>query len=500
MNNNQEEIKDGLNPLGEGAPSSASTPEVEGVVADVSGDTPRVDDTVSRAEVTNVFLRIWRNLKEFMHGRFDLHGDSASQALVVEEIRKGIDFKGTTLWVLMFAVFIASLGLNVNSTAVIIGAMLISPLMGPIIGIGLSLGINDFDMLKTAWRNFLLMVVVSLITSTLYFFVSPISTAQSELLARTSPTTYDVLIAFFGGLAGMVAQTRKDRAVTVVSGVAIATALMPPLCTAGYGLSTGNFNFFLGAIYLFTINAVFIALATYLVVLFLRYDKKTILDPVQQKRNNRYITIIIILVGVPSIIFGADIVRRTTFEENVDRYVAKVFQFNRTMIVDYQKEFHYEGKTSRVEIRLVGEPLSEDVIDNARAQMEDYGLHRTELIVKQADSDDKMDISKLQKSYADIIDEKNTQIRELRGRLASLTTIDTLSGADISRELALVTENVGSVSLSKHTTYAEGKPQGTMVVAIVKRADRWKPIDVEKIRMWLSVRTKNGNVKVIEEE
>lgn len=454
---------------------------------------------ISERDVKNVLVRIWNGTKAFMHGRFDLKEDSAPQQEVVENVRKGIDFKGMNLWILMFAVFVASLGLNVNSTAVIIGAMLISPLMGPITGIGLSLGINDFEMLKAAWRNFLLMVIVSLVTSTVYFIVSPISTAQSELLARTSPTTYDVLIAFFGGLAGMVAQTRKDKAVTVVSGVAIATALMPPLCTAGFGIATGNLQFFLGALYLFTINAVFIAVATYLVVLLLRYDKKTILDPVRQKKNNRYITIIIILVGVPSLLFGAHIVRRTSFEENVDRYISKVFQFNRTMIVDYTKDFHYDGKKSKVEIRLVGEPLSNDVIDNARAQMDDYGLYKTELIVKQADSDEKLDIGKLQKSYADIIDEKNNQIRELRGRLSSLTAIDTLSGADISRELSLVTSNIGSISLSKHTTYADGKAEGTSVVAIVKAADDSEPIDLEKIRMWLSVRTKNGNVKVIRE-
>ncbi len=452
-----------------------------------------------RFDILGFVKRLWRGARLFMHGRFDLREDSAPQAEVVEGISKGVDFRGTNLWVLMFAVFIASLGLNVNSTAVIIGAMLVSPLMGPITGIGLSLGINDFEMLKTSWRNFLLMVAVSLITSTIYFFISPISTAQSELLARTSPTTYDVLIAFFGGLAGMVAQTRKDKAMTVVSGVAIATALMPPLCTAGFGIATGSFNFFFGALYLFTINAVFIAVATYLVVLFLRYEKKTILDPVQQKKNTRYISFVIILVGVPSILLGAQIVRRTTFEENVDRYVSKVFQFNRTMIVDYSKEFHYEDDLSRVEIRLVGEPLSEDVIDNARAQMDDFGLHKTELIVKQADSDDKMDISKLQSSYADIIEEKNNQIRELRGRLSSLTAIDTLSGADISRELALVTSNVGSVSLSKHTTYNNGTAEGTSVVAVVKPADEKEPLDLEKIRMWLSVRTKSGNVKVIKE-
>ncbi|MBO7300208.1 MAG: DUF389 domain-containing protein [Tidjanibacter sp.] len=454
---------------------------------------------IADEQVQNVLSRVWSNLKNFMHGRFDLKEGSAPQEEVVESVRKGIDFRGTNLWVLMFAVFIASLGLNMNSTAVIIGAMLVSPLMGPITGIGLSLGINDFDMLKTAWRNFLLMVVVSLVTSTFYFFISPISTAQSELLARTSPTTYDVLIAFFGGLAGMVAQTRKDKAVTVVSGVAIATALMPPLCTAGFGLSTGNLNYLLGALYLFTINAVFIAVAAYLVVLLLRYEKKTILDPERQKKNTRYITIVLVLVGVPSLLFAANIVRRTAFEENVDRYVNKVFQFNRTMIVDYTKEFHYDGDASRVEVRLVGDPLSEDTIDNARAQMESYGLHKTELVVKQANSDEKLDIGKLQKSYADIIEDKNTQIRELRGRLSSLTAIDTLSGADISRELALVTENIGTVSLSKHITYNNGQAEGTSVVAVVKPADENEPIDLEKIRMWLSVRTKNGNVKVIKE-
>ncbi len=455
-------------------------------------DRPRID-------LLAMLRRIVKNTRQFMHGRFDLREGSAPQAEVIEEVRKGIDFKGTNLWVLMFAVFIASLGLNVNSTAVIIGAMLVSPLMGPITGIGLSLGINDFEMLKASWRNFLLMVAVSLITSTIYFFISPISTAQSELLARTSPTTYDVLIAFFGGLAGMVAQTRKDKAMTVVSGVAIATALMPPLCTAGFGIATGNFNFFFGALYLFTINAVFIAVATYLVVLFLRYEKKTILDPVQQKKNTRYITLVIILVGVPSILLGAQIVRRTTFEENVDRYVSKVFQFNRTMIVDYSKEFHYEGDLSRVEIRLVGEPLSEDVIDNARAQMDDFGLHKTELIVKQADSDERLDISKLQNSYADIIDEKNNTIRRLEQRLATVTPIDTLSGADISRELAIAVENVGSVSLSKHTAYNNGSAEGVRVVAIVRAIDPAEPIDLEKVRQLLAVRTKSNDIKVIQE-
>ena len=191
------------------------------------------------------------SLRRFLRDRFDLGEDGALQDEVVDNICRGVDFRGTNLWVLIFATFVASLGLNVNSTAVIIGAMLISPLMGPIMGMGLSVGINDFDLLKRSVRNFGFMVLVSILTSTLYFVVSPLSGAQSELLARTVPTTYDVLIAFFGGLAGIVAQSRRDRTSTVIPGVAIATALMPPLCTAGYGLATLQLNYFLGAFYLF---------------------------------------------------------------------------------------------------------------------------------------------------------------------------------------------------------------------------------------------------------
>ena len=221
----------------------------------------------------------WESLRDDLADRFSLSEDSARQEETVDMICRGVEFRGTNLWVLIFATMIASLGLNVNSAAVIIGAMLVSPLMGPIMGVGLSLGINDFDLLKKSLRNFSLMVVVAIATSTLYFFISPLGTARSELLARTVPTTYDVLIAFFGGLAGIVAQSRKDRNSTVIPGVAIATALMPPLCTAGFGLATGQFKFFIGAFYLFFINTVFIALATYMVVRMLKYHKKKFLDP-----------------------------------------------------------------------------------------------------------------------------------------------------------------------------------------------------------------------------
>lgn len=205
--------------------------------------------------------------------RFRLKTEIEDFPEVIKNIESGVVFRGTNLWVLIFAIFVASLGLNVNSTAVIIGAMLISPLMGPIIGMGLGLGIHDLALLKKAALNYLFAVVVSLLTSTVFFLLSPIDEAHSEILSRTSPNIYDVLIAFFGGMAGIIALSSRLKG-NVIPGVAIATALMPPLCTAGYGLATWRLNFFFGAFYLFIINTVFIALATLITLKFLNFPYK----------------------------------------------------------------------------------------------------------------------------------------------------------------------------------------------------------------------------------
>ena len=196
-------------------------------------------------------------IKSFLREYLDLRKDKDNELETIDSIRKGVEFKGANLWILIFAIFMASLGLNVNSTAVIIGAMLISPLMGPIMGVGLSVGMNDFELMKRSLKSFLITTAFSVTTATVYFLFTPIAEAQSELLARTSPTIYDVFIALFGGLAGVVALSTKEKG-NVIPGVAIATALMPPLCTAGYGLASGNLIYFLGAFYLYFINSVFI--------------------------------------------------------------------------------------------------------------------------------------------------------------------------------------------------------------------------------------------------
>lgn len=218
----------------------------------------------------------------FLKRLFNLDPDKIDPSAVVTAISNGIYFRGSNLWILIFAILMASLGLNVNSTAVIIGAMLISPLMGPIMGVGLGLGINNLKLLKDSGKNYLVAIVIGIITSTLYFTLSPVYGTQSELLARTTPTVYDVLIAFFGGLAGIIATSSKEKG-NVIPGVAIATALMPPLCTAGYGLAIGNLYYFIGAFYLLFINSVFICLATYIIVRFLRFPLVVLPDPKKQK-------------------------------------------------------------------------------------------------------------------------------------------------------------------------------------------------------------------------
>ena len=209
-------------------------------------------------------------ISNFFVNYFSLNGQLVSQAEAEAAIRESVSFKGTSILILILAIFIASLGLNTNSTAVIIGAMLISPLMGPIIGLGLGIGVHDFELIKRCLRNLLMAAGFSVITATLYFLISPVNEEHSELLARTSPTIYDVLIGFFGGGAGIIALGSTNKG-NVITGVAIATALMPPLCTAGYGLATWQMQYFLGATYLFVINSIYIAFATYIGVKLMKY-------------------------------------------------------------------------------------------------------------------------------------------------------------------------------------------------------------------------------------
>ena len=440
-------------------------------------------------------------LRSFLRSRFDLSADKASEEEVVDNIRKGVEFKGTNLWVLIFATFVASLGLNVNSTAVIIGAMLISPLMGPIMGMGLSVGINDFELLKRSLRNFGFMVLASIFTSTLYFFISPLSGAQSELLARTTPTTYDVLIAFFGGLAGIVAQSRKDRTSTVIPGVAIATALMPPLCTAGFGLATLQFKYFIGAFYLFFINTVFIAIATFIVVRFLHYSKKEFVDKNREMRVRRSILLIVLVTIIPSVVIGYRIVKRSLFENDVKRYVNTVFQFPKTKVIEHTGIYRPDNGESYVEIYLIGEPISDEMIENARLQMPQYNLRDVRLVVRQSGETDNLNFSTLQTGYQELLSEKKIRIRELETKLSAFAT-DTLAVRDITVEMRTLVPDLHDVTLSKAVRYNTDKTPADTLVLCVMHLNKGKKLaagERERIEQWLRVRTKTDSLKLYTE-
>ena len=340
-----------------------------------------------------------------------------------QRIKGGIWFRGPNVWILAFSIIIASVGLNVNSTAVIIGAMLISPLMGPIIGTGFAIGTNDVDLLKAALKNLLVMVAISLVASTLFFVLSPLDlTNPTELVARTRPTVFDVLIAFFGGLAGILENSRKERG-TVLSGVAIATALMPPLCTAGYGLSCLNFPFFFGAMYLFIINSVFIMLATYLMVKYLRFKTVTVIDPVLARRRRNLMTALIVIVIVPSVFTFVSLVRDNRFVQNVQAFVTENRLVDRSYIYDYRIS---DGGRRQVEIFLTGEPLSFEAQTALYASARTHHIKDSQLSIREHSLGlTQEDMNGLIREIYDKTDhdlsEKDTQLRLLQARLDSLS-------------------------------------------------------------------------------
>lgn len=443
---------------------------------------------------------LW-HIRNFFKGRFNLESDQAPHEEVIENIKRGVEFQGTNLWILIFAIIIASVGLNVNSTAVIIGAMLISPLMGPIMGIGLSLGINDFELFKRSAKSFGFAVGVSVVASTLYFMITPLSFAQSELLARTTPTIWDVLIATFGGLAGIVAQTRKDRTTPVIPGVAIATALMPPLCTSGFGLATGNWSYFGGAFYLFLINTVFIAFATYFMVRFLKFPKKVHLDQKRAKNVKRSMILILTLTIVPSVILAYGIVQRSVFDNSVNNFVKNVMQFEQSQIVNVDCIYDRKGG-SQVEVTIVGAPLSDDVIATAKAQLPSYHLDDVKLVIRQATTSDKVDNSALQHlltTNSNILIEKNQEIEKLQKMVTNYQK-DSLPNAEIARELGAIQTGVDDVIISrtdKLSISGSKLDKTTICVVKMKEGHELTEQDKERIKGWLAKRTKTDVIELI---
>ena len=344
---------------------------------------------------------------------FSLHLDT-DEAGTIDNIHKSIEFKGGNLWGLIFAAFIASIGLNVNSGAVVIGAMLISPLMGPIVGIGYAIATNDFDTLKNALQNLIIFVVGSILAAIFYFSISPIKSLTSQLEARTYPTFYDVLIAICGGAIGIVASSRSDRG-NAIPGVAIATALMPPLCTVGYGIATAQWAFAGGAFYLFFINSVFIAGTAMLFVRFLEFPKKEFLDPKREQRYKLIMVVIVVFTIIPSLWTGYNLVQREVFNSKVAVFQSKVdaYHLEKGLIINQKSD--YRRDTPRVTLMTSG-GIREHDKENLRSLLNDVGLNDTELNFMEGNLDIEVllaEVGDLQQKFLVIKDEYDEILKQL---------------------------------------------------------------------------------------
>ena len=444
-------------------------------------------------------------IRVFFREYLDLRREKEHETDTIDSIQKGVEFRGTNLWVLIFAIFIASLGLTVNSTAVIIGAMLISPLMGPIMGIGLAVGINDIDLMKRSAKSYLITTLFSVITATLFFLIFPVTGNQSELLARTSPTIYDVFIALMGGLAGIVATTSKNKG-NVLPGVAIATALMPPLCTAGFGLATGNLVYFLGAFYLYFINSVFICAATLLCVRFLGFHKKQQVDSEREKQVRKYILALVIIPMIPAIYLTVGILRDTYFDSAANRFIREQLSFDNAQVVD--KRITRKGKDSEIRVVMVGQEVPDSTIAVARSRMGEYSLENVRLVILQGVSGNTgtdLDITALRSQVLEDfyqngeerLRQQAVQIDSLERKLRQFKVYDEL-GNSIIPELKVLYPTIRTFSISEAIEYdVDSLRTDTIPTAIVSTSKRLDAATLEKLTEWLKARTGNGELKVM---
>ena len=442
---------------------------------------------------------VWRIAKRF----FNALPDKTDETAIVEQISDGVTFRGANLWVLIFAIFIACLGLNLNSTAVIIGAMLISPLMGPIIGMGLAVGRADLELLKRSLTNYGVSTVISVLTAALYFQLTPLTEAQSELLARTSPTLYDVLIALFGGAAGILALSTGGKG-NVIPGVAIATALMPPLCTAGYGLAMGEWSFFFGACYLFFINTVFIALATYLGVRLLQFKPKQFVDKARLAVVNRYIAVIVVVTMLPAVYMTTQIIRQSVFENHVKQFVKQELNQPGTRILSEQAD----RETKTLDVVALGAALPNEMIEAARQRLADYQLADYQLNVIQGAQSDSLLLARNNAGTQQSLSGQDQQhlvlqterVAQLERETADYRRLDALA-REIGGEVKAVCPKVESIGLSKITeTPVDSGAVHSYVLAVANSRTPLPATDRDRLAQWLKVRTQADSLRLVTAE
>ncbi|MGE0560334.1 MAG: DUF389 domain-containing protein [Flavobacteriales bacterium] len=456
----------------------------------------------------NSFNLLKEYLKEIINIRdgIDIEGS-------IQSIKNDIDFKGVNIWILGASIAIASVGLNVNSTAVIIGAMLISPLMGPIVGIGLAVGINSIGMLTRSLKSLGTAVLISVLVSSIYFLLTPFGEVQSELIARTRPNLLDVLIAFFGGMALIVAKTKKGTIASTIYGVSIATALMPPLCTAGYGLANGNWQFFFGAFYLFLINSVFIILATWLVVKYLRFPLISYIDLARQKKVTNYILIFSAVVLIPSGFTFWSSIQESIFKRDVENFIAQNFDIEGSEIIS--KKINYkteEDNKSSIEVYIIGNNIDAATENRLVKKMPEYDLKNVELKIHQAKDNSNELANKLSKEVRsgileDIyrkneerIKDKDEKIKLLESQV-NLLSHNNVPYNSLKKEIKLQYQEVTQMEFGKIITTDFSEKQDTIATFLI----RWSNVlsDVEKtekknaLQTWLRVRLDDEKVRVI---
>ena len=442
------------------------------------------------------------SLRAAIAHRFSLLDDKADDAEIDRSLRAGVELRGATPWILMFAIVIASVGLNTNSTAVIIGAMLVSPLMGPIVGLGYGVGIFDFALVRRSLKNLAIAAGISLLTSTLYFMLTPLDEAQSELLARTTPSLWDVLIALAGGLAGIIGQTRREKSV-VIPGVAIATALMPPLCTAGYGLANGDWSVFGGAFYLFSINCVFIAFAAVVVIEFLRLPHRKFVDPRRGRRVKGAVLLIVLVTGLPSIYLAAKLVDNEVFKSRARDFVRTEFKAARVHVLDTR----LVPATHEIEVTLIGPRLPAAAIAAIEARLPAAGLQKARLSVHQAQAEDKQDtkidigslkadiLADIVRNNTQALQERDATINALRQQLTSQQGWVEQAAA-VTREFEAQYPQCGNVLMGR--AVPPGTGQAVPVPFLSADCRRLPKADeVKRITDWLRVRTGQPDSRLV---
>ena len=445
----------------------------------------------------------WMNAWRWLRRLLDFRDDKAGDVATIESLKADVEFRGTKLWILICAILVASIGLNVNSTAVIIGAMLISPLMGPIIGFGLGFGIADLDLVRKSLRNLGLTTLFSILTATIYFLLTPLDQPGSEILGRTEPSLYDVLIAFFGGAAGLIAGSSKSKG-QVLPGVAIATALMPPLCTAGFGIATGNWPFFFGAIYLYIINSVFIAFATFVMVRIMRFPMKSVDSGDMRKRSYRWITVIAVCTLIPSIYLSIRLVRDSYQEQRAKQFVADHFAPPEHQVIR-QSFVRADGdKRPYIDLVLIGKPLSAQTIDSIATLLPNYGLSNFDLQVHQGiDNEAPTDYEQLggvllrdlYERSERTASEQRAEIDSLRRTLLRYDYYKSLTH-DVSDEAKAVFTDISKVRLMPSMEFIQGQ-DSVLHILVTTPSHHLAPAERKKLEQWLQKRTKADDLELI---